>query len=1044
MIKWFAEHPTAANLTMLVIIVLGLISLPKQQRETFPRISNDKVSVQVVYPGATTEEVEDAVCRRVEDALESISDLDEMRCEASEGIASATAVMTEGSDMMRFIDDVNAAVDAISDFPDQVEAPVVEELARTDAVVSIAITGPDDPLVLKDYAEDVKLRLLAEAEIANVEIEGFSDRQIRVEISSDRLRQYGLSLSDIATTLQNQSASVPSGRIEGPTEDILLRFDDQRKTADEVADLVVISSPTGATIYLRDIATISDRFERAENQVMFNGKRAAVLNVTKTRGQDILSAVEDVKSFVERENARTPDEISLTLTRDMASVVQDRLNMIVRNGVQGLALVFLILWLFFSFRYSFWVSMGLPISFLGALFVLPHAGITINMISLVGLLIGIGLLMDDAIVIAENIAARLHRGERAMQASVAGVTQVLPGIMSSFATTLLVFGSLSFITGEIGQILRVMPIVLIVVLTVSLFEAFLVLPNHLGHSLKHIENRPEASFRVRFEQGFERFREQIFGRAVDKAIEYRYLTLGIVILLFILSIAMPAGGKIKFVGFPSTDGDVVEARLLLPQGTPLAMTEALVAQIVRGAEQANQQLSPDQPDGQDLMQNISILYGQNPDANETGPHVARVVADLLGAEQRSTSIDAFSDAWRSQVGDPPDVISLKYVEPAIGPGGRAIEIRLRGNDIQQLKRASQDMQAWLKQYAGVIEVSDDLRPGKRELRIRLRDSASALGVNASQVANQVRAAFQGLTIDEFPLGTDTVEIDLRLAASDRVSIDDLYQLSITGQNGDQIPLPNLVHIEEVRGWARINRVDRQRTITVYGDVQREIANAQELITLAQQELFPRLTENYPGIRIDTEGESQESAKTGGSIVSNVLLGLVGVYILLAFQFRSYSAPVMVMVVIPTALIGVVFGHMALGLDLTMPSMIGMASLFGVVVNDSILLVVFMREAREHGMSVVEAARKSARARFRPILLTSITTIAGLSPLLLETSLQAQIVIPLAASLAFGLTSATLVALFLVPSIYCILDDFNLLAEPADSDPAQAPSTPDIA
>ena len=386
-----------------------------------------------------------------------------------------------------------------------------------------------------------------------------------------------------------------------------MRFDDQRKTVDEVGDLVVISSQSGATIRLRDLATITDRFERDENKIMFNGQRAAVLNISKTRSQDILRAVKDVKTFVEAENLANPPNIRLTLTQDVASLVEDRLNMIVRNGIQGLILVFLILWLFFSFRYSFWVTMGLPISFLGALFVLPLAGVTINMISLVGLLIGIGLLMDDAIVIAENIAARLHKGERAMQAAVAGVTQVLPGIMSSFATTLLVFGSLTFITGEIGQILRVMPIVLIIVLTVSLIEAFLVLPNHLGHSLKHIENRQDSAFRVRFDQAFDQFRDRVFGAAVDKAIDYRYLTLGIVIMLLILSIAMMASGKLKFVGFPSTDGDVVEARLLLPQGTPLAQTEQLVEQIERGAQRVNAELAALQPDGQDLITNISII-----------------------------------------------------------------------------------------------------------------------------------------------------------------------------------------------------------------------------------------------------------------------------------------------------------------------------------------------------------------------------------------------------------------------------------------------------
>ncbi len=1028
MLKWFAEHPTAANLTMLAIIILGLVSLSGQQRETFPRIQNDKIGINVIYPGATAEDVEDAICRRIEDALESLSDLDEMICEASEGFAKATAVMTEGASMMRFLDDVNAAVDAINDFPDQVESPVVEELARTDAVISIAITGPDDPVVLKAYAEDVKLRLLAEADIANVTIDGFSDHQIRVEITAARLRQFGLSLSDLADSMQRQSVSSPAGKLEGAAEDILLRFDDQRKTVREIADLVVISSDSGASIRLGDIAVISDRFDRDETRILFNGQRAAILNVSKTPTQDTLTSLADVKRFVQQERQRVPPGLRLTLTQDRSSLVQDRLNMIVKNGIQGLIMVFLILWLFFSFRYSFWVTMGLPISFLGALFILPIIGITINMISMVGLLIGIGLLMDDAIVIAENIAARLAKGEQAMQAAVSGVTQVLPGIMSSFATTLLVFGSLAFITGEIGQILRVMPMVLIIVLTVSLIEAFLVLPNHLGHSLKHIERREMGRFRQGFEQAFYNFREHKFGPLLDKAIHHRYLTLGLVIMLLIISIALPVGGKLKFVGFPETDGDIVEARLLLPQGTPLKITEQRVTKIQQGIENLNRQLSPLQPDGKKLVNNITVIYGQNPDANESGPHVARVIVDLLGAEERETNIDEFIHAWRKEVGDLADVITLKYTEPSVGPAGRDIEVRLKGSDINQLKAASEELQAWFNGFAGVMDISDDLRPGKREFRLRLKESAGVLGVNAASVSNQIRAAFQGITIDEFPFGAETYEIDLRLAESDRRSADDLTQLTITGPGGSQIPLTNIATVQEARGWARINRVDRLTTITVFGDVQTDIANAQELITLAQSDIFPVLEQKYPGLKVDTQGSSNRMAKTGKSIVTNVALGMLGVYILLAFQFRGYVAPISVMIVIPTALIGVVFGHAALGLPLTMPSIIGMASLFGVVVNDSILLVVFIRDARRQGVEVIVAAQQAARERFRPILLTSITTIAGLTPLLLETSLQAQILIPLAASLAFGLTSATIIALFLVPAMYCILNDFDLLGE----------------
>jgi multidrug efflux pump subunit AcrB len=636
--------------------------------------------------------------------------------------------------------------------------------------------------------------------------------------------------------------------------------------------------------------------------------------------------------------------------------------------------------------------------------------------------------MDDAIVIAENIAARMNRGERAMQAAINGVTQVLPGIMSSFATTLMVFGSLAFITGEIGQILRVMPIVLIVVVSVSLLEAFLILPSHLGHSLAAIDKREDSKFRQLFEAKFDHLRDHWFGPLLDRAIEYRYLTLGLVLMSIILSITLPASGQLKFVGFPDTEGDIVEARLLLPQGTPLARTEFIVERIQSVALDLNRQLKSQQPEAQDLVRNITIIYGQNPDAFETGPHVARVVIDLLSAEIRNTNLDEFRDAWRDELAGLSDVISLKFTEPAVGPGGRPIEVRLKGAELERLKQASQEMQHWFLSYQGITDITDDLRPGKRELRLRLKDSAGVLGINAKTVADQTRSAFQGITVDEFPLGSETYEVDLRLPASDRLDPHNLEQMSITTRDGNLIPLPIVAHIEEARGWARINRIDRQRAVTVYGDVQRDVVNAQELLQLAATELFPQLREKYPDIQIDTQGESQSSAETSQSMLRNVLLGLFGVYMLLAFQFRGYLAPIAVMTVIPTALVGVMFGHWLLGLDLTMPSIVGMASLFGVVVNDSILLVVFMRDARGEGTEVIKAAKQAARARFRPILLTSITTIAGLLPLLTETSTQAQILIPMAASLAFGLTSATLIGLFLVPSIYCILNDFDLLDE----------------
>ncbi len=1026
MIKWFALHPTAANVLMILIIFLGMTALPNIQRATFPEVQNTDVEITVIYKGATPDEVEDAICRRIEDVLESITDLDEIRCESLEGKATATAVMLEGADMARFLNDINTEIDTIDNFPEQAEKPIIRELARTDAVVSVAITGLDDPVLLKTYAENVKDRLMRYDTIAEVSISGFSQHQIRIEIPAWKLRQFGVSATDIANTIKAQSINRPAGQLKGKDEDILLRFDDQRQTIAQFQRLVVVSNKNGAIIRLGDIATITDRFERDEDKIYFNGQRAAVLNVAKNTSQDILTTFNTVKNFVEQENQNSVSGIKLSLTQDHASVVKERLALLVDNGIQGLIMVFLVLWLFFSFRYSFWVTLGLPVAFLGGLFIMPMLGVTINLLSMVGLLIGIGLLMDDAIVISENIAKRMAQGDPPMPAAYNGAKQVFSGIMASFVTTILMFGSLIFITGDIGQILKVMPIVLIIVLTVSLVEAFLILPNHLGHSLAYMQHSSDSKFRQKFEQGFDKLQNRYFGHILDTAIEYRYLTLGLVLMLVILALAMLAGGKLKVVGFPSTDGDIVEARVLLPQGTPLAKTEQIVAKITQGLQQTNAHFKPLQSDEQDFVKNTTVIYGQNPDAYETGPHVVRIIADLLGADQRNASVDEFRQIWRQNVGQLTDIIAVKYAEPVLGPAGRAIDIRLLGSELATLKSASLELQQWLNAYQGVIDINDDLRPGKRQYQIHLKDIANSLGLNAEDVSAQIQTAYQGKIIDEFPLGAETYEVDLRLVSADRASIEDLEQHTIISPNGDLIPISVVAEMTEVRNWARIHRIDGLRAVTIQGDVQHEFVNAKELIALAEQKIFPVLQEKYPGMVIQVEGEVKEAGGTGRSIFRHLFFGLIGIYIMLTLQFRGYLAPMTVMSVIPTALIGVVFGHLWLNLDLTMPSIIGMAALFGVVVNDSILLVEFIREQRSKGVAVLIAAKQAGRLRFRPILLTSVTTIAGLLPLLTEQSLQAQILIPLATSLAFGLTSATLTALFLVPAIYCILDDFNAL------------------
>ena len=1024
MIRFFASHPTAANLVMIAILCLGIFAAPQLLRETFPRIEPRRVEISVPYPGARPEDVEQSVCQRIEDALDAVNNVAEVECEANEGRARAVAEMISGNNLDRFFAEVKTEVDAIDDFPDQVEQPIVKQLGRTDFVASIAITGPDQRTNLKTYAEDVKQRMLQWPGISRVSISGFSERQIRIELSHDALRQFGLSVADIASTISRQSVDLPTGSINTSDRDILIRFADERKKVYEFLSLVVVSASSGGQIRLGDIAKISDRFDLDEEKVLFNGKPAALLVIEKTETEDTLKAIDAVNSFIEHELEIAPKGVGLTVTKDGSSIVRDRLNLLMSNGAQGLALVFLVLWLFFGFRFSFWVSMGLPVSFMGAIFLMMAMGYSINMLTMVGLLIAIGLLMDDAIIISENVATQRQLGKEPLEAAISGAKQVFPSIFASFTTTACIFGSLAFLKGDIGSILSVVPVVMLFVLSVSLVEAFLILPNHLHHSLGH-GHFSGAGVQQRVDGVLAWIRDRIVGPICAVCVRWRYLTVGAAIGLFLISASMLAGGVVKFVVFPKLDGDTLEAKILLPQGTPLARTETAANSVVAALTRVNASFSGDQPDGQPLIRNVTFQFNKNTSAFETGPHVATVTADLLSAEIRTLSSDDILAAWRKETGDLADVISIKFAETIIGPGGLPIDIRLKGRELGPLKLAALELQDWLRHYRGVADISDDLRAGKPEIRIRLNDGATQLGIDSRMVADQLRTAFFGSTVDEIQVGVESFEIDVRLSTEDRNSLADLDYFTITTPTADQVPLSAIAILEKGRGYARINRVNGLRTVTVQGDVDVRIANANAIINDTLKTFMPDLLGRYPGVSLALEGQNKEAETTQRSMISGFALGLIGVFLLLSFQFRSYAEPLIVMIAIPLAFIGVIWGHMAMGLDISMPSMLGFVSLAGVVVNNSILLVNFIKDRHQDDPNVAAAAVHASRARFRAIFLTTVTTVVGLLPILSETSLQAQVLIPLVTSLAFGLMASTVLVLVVIPSLFTILDDFGV-------------------
>lgn len=1024
MIRFFAGHATAANLFMIVFLVAGALTMPHILRETQPDYAPTEVEIRIQYPGATAGEVEEVVCRRVEDAIDGISFVKEVRADAREGLASVVVEMSSNGDIQTFLRDIETEVDAIDDFPTEVEDPVISELGRTDPVMSLLVSGPVSIPDLKSYSEDLKDRM-QEAGISLVKIDGFSEHQLRVSLSDAALRNLELSAAQVSERISAQSRDMPLGTIETRENNILIRFADQRTTPEALEKLVILAGPEGGEIRLGDIAKVEDLFALDEERITTGGKRSALVNIEKTKAQDAIRVAQKAKGFIQKERTRHP-QMELTITQDQTGILTDRLEMLISNGIQGLLLVFATMWLFFNIRISFWLTMALPISFLGAFILVPHLGLSINMFTMVGMLMAVGLLMDDAIVIAENIMAHRQTGKSPLAAAVDGTKGVAAGVISSFVTTICILGPLAFIEGQIGKVLQVVPMILILVFAVSLIEAFWILPAHLNHAMHGFDHDSSNRFRRGFDSVFRWIRDRLLGGAVTVLLKWRYLFLSCLIGIFILSLGMVASGKIKFQGFPELEGDLVLARLLLPQGTPLSKTESVVSEIMEALENTNQHFKTQQPEGRDLVQNAYVRYNLNTEAFENGPHVATITVDLLTAEKRSGTIDAYLADWRKRIGSLPDVISLTLGEPGFGPGGRPIEVRLRGNDLNEMKTAVTDLKEWFGQFNGVVNLADDLRPGKPELRIQMKEGAHGLGIDAADLCRQLRAAFQGVVADEIQVGPESYEIEVRFADSDRSSMDDIENFDLVLPDGGRVPLQTVAKWDSARGWARIARFNGMRAVTLRGDVDTRLINTNELMSRFQENYLDRFKKKYPDLKLAIAGSLEEVNTTRKSMLWAILLGFTGIFILLSFQFRTYSEPIIVMLAIPFSLIGVVWGHGLMGVPISMPSLLGFIALGGVVVNDSILLVIFLKNARKEGLSMHESAVRASRERFRAVLMTSTTTIAGLLPLLFEKSLQAQILIPLVISTAFGLMASTVLVLLAIPCMYLVLGDLGIV------------------
>lgn len=1037
MIRWFAGHPTASNLLLLLILATGLFSAPTLLRETFPDFRAVEAEITVVYRGAAARDVEDAICRPLWDALQPVEGLAELSCQAQDNRARAVATLAAGGNALRFVNDVRTEVGAIDSFPARADPAVVRELHRTDPVASVAISGRLPETELDLYAEGLADRIAALPDVARVLTAGVGTRQFRIEVPRAILAQHGLTAEALAAAIQAQSLDLPSGTLETPGADLHMRIAEERRSIADLAAIPVLTLANGAALTLGEIARIDVHFSPAEERARIDGDRAVLLSVHKPLDADALRALDSLSELVERENATLPSALRVEVVQDVTSIIRDRLQMLVSNGIFGLVLVVAMMSLFFRPGFAIWAAMGLPVAFMGAFAWMALSGLSLNMITLVALLMAIGIVMDDSIVISDSIAVAAARDGVTLDSVTSGVMAVAPGVMSSFLTTVAVFGPLSFLSGDLGAVLEVLPVVLLAALAASLMEAFLILPHHLKHGLARSATDP-SRFRRAFDAGFARLRDNGVGRLADLAIAWRWLVMGLAIGALVVTVGALRGGLVKREAMPEMDGDVLEARLFLPAGTPLHRTRDAVERVEAALARVNARLSPEQPEGQALIRRTISRFNYNPSAGEAGAHLATVSADLLNAEIRATTLDELIAAWQDEIGPLAGVSALILTEPGIGPQGIAIELRLSHPDLDTLHDAGAATLAQLQGYVGVRNAMLNLRPGRPELRLRLLPGARTLGLSAADIAGQLSAAYLGTLLADVRQGDLTHEIEVILTGDDRDNRADLEDFTIALPDGGAVPLATVAEWREMRGWSSITRIDGARTVTVQADVDGRLGNADAITARMAGGFLPDLAARMPGLRFDIEGQAANSAETVGSILRGFLIGLVGIYLILSFQFRSYVEPVIVMLTIPLAFLGVVWGHAAMGYNISMPSLVGAASLAGIVVNNAILLVEVIKRETATGLAVAHAAGQAVRARFRPILVSVSTTIAGMAPLLAEGSTQAQTLKPLVISVVFGLLASTLLVLLVLPALYAILADLGLARARPEAGKAAAP------
>ena len=1055
-LAWFAANHVAANILMLFILVAGGLSLASVVVETFPEFDTDRITIRVPYRGASPAEAEEGVCVRVEEAIASIEGIKRIRSTAQENLGVVTVELEEDADDQKVLDDVKAAVDRIETFPLETEKPVVSELDNRRRVITIVLSGEASEKTLKALAERVRDELTAKDGISQVEISGVRNYEISIEVSEEALRRYGLSFQQVSNAVAMSSLDLPGGAVKTSGGEILLRTKGQMYRGSEFEDIVVVTRSDGTRVYLADVATVVDGFEDTSTATRFDGKRGVQIQVYRVGGEGALYIADTTKSYVHDLDADLPAGVTADTWDDDSVILRQRIGLLLRNARLGLMLVFLCLTLFLNLRLAFWTTMGIPISFLGGFWLVPYFDVTINMISLFAFIIVLGIVVDDAIVVGENIYEYLQKGMKPLDAAIRGVREMAVPVTFAIITSVAAFAPLLFVAGNMGKVMRQIPIVVISVLIMSLVEALLILPAHLSGEgwRSHRFIRPLIEFleriQNRVQDWLQRFIDGPYRKTLDFTLEWRYLTVAGALVCLLLAVSLVGGGYLKFSFMPKVDADNMVAYLTMPQGTPAEQTARVLERVESAAIQVARDHKEGQPEGApSVIQHMSTTIGDQPRAGGGGPmaqrsnvgdssHLGEVNIELLGSENRDISSAVLLSQWRDLVGEVPGAVSLTF-QANLFSAGDPVSVQLAHRDFDTLLSAVDRLKGIIAEYPGTKDVADSFLPGKKELKLTLTPEGRAVGLTLSDLARQVRAGFYGQEVQRVQRGRDDVRVMVRYPEAERRSMGDIERMRVRLPDGSEVPFATVASIEEGRGYAVINRTDRRRVVTVTADVDEAQANANEINADLRTEVMPVLASEYPGLTYDFEGEQREQQDAMSSMARNFLVAQIAIFAILAIPFKSYTQPLIIMSAIPFGLVGAVLGHLIMGLNLTLLSVMGMIALTGVVVNDSLILIDLINRLKAEGLPVGEAIRNAGVRRFRPIMLTTATTFLGLSPMIFETSMQAKFLIPMAVSLGYGIVFATAITLILVPSLYQILEDFTALLGGATKQvPAEQP------